>query len=128
MSDLDRLRGHHWPSTIGLLILHGSRARGDAAEHSDWDFGVLPMAPADTFDLAEIVVELADAVGTDAIDVVDLRVASALLRYRAAKDGVALLERPAGEFLRFREEAVGYWCDAGPVILAAQADVLADLG
>ena len=68
------------------------------------------------------------AVGTDAVDLADLTTASALLRFRAARDGVALLERPPGAFLQFRLEAVRFWCDAGPVIRTAQADVLAALG
>jgi hypothetical protein len=33
-----------------------------------------------------------------------------------------------GAFLDFRLEAVRFWCEAGPVIRAAQADVLASLG
>jgi hypothetical protein len=66
--------------------------------------------------------------GTDAVDLVDLAATSALLRFRAARDGAVLLERRDGAFLDFHLEAVRYWCDAGPVIRAAQADVLASLG
>ena len=120
----DRLRGHPALAGVRLLVLHGSRARGDAAAHSDWDLGVLG-ADADTPALVTAVV---DAVGTDAVDVADLDRSSALLRYRAARDGVALFEARPGEFERFRLEAVLFWCDAGPVIRAAHTDVLASLG
>ena len=115
------------PATAGLrlLVLHGSRARGDQHDGSDWDFGVLAD---DSFDLAALVVSLTTLLGTDAVDLVDLRRASALLRYRTARDGVVVLERPEGEFLRFQLEAVQFWCDAGPVIRAAQRDVLRALG
>ncbi|MDN5931242.1 MAG: nucleotidyltransferase domain-containing protein [Pseudonocardia sp.] len=110
---------------LRLVVLHGSRARGDGAADADWDFGVLTDGRAD---LAALTSSLTGLLGTDAVDVVDLDRTSALLRYRAARDGVALLERPAGTFLEFRLDAVRYWCDAGPVIRAAQEDVLAALG
>ncbi|MGH3980564.1 MAG: type VII toxin-antitoxin system MntA family adenylyltransferase antitoxin [Pseudonocardiaceae bacterium] len=108
-----------------LLVLHGSRARGDAGPQSDWDFGYLAGEPLDPTGL---LARLTMAVGTDAVDLVDLSGASALLRFRAARDGVVLLERPAGAFAEFQLEAVRFWCDAGPVIRAAQVDVLAALG
>ena len=108
-----------------LLVLHGSRGRGDAGPRSDWDFAYLADQQLDP---TELLAKLTVAVGTAAVDLVDLFTASALLRFRAARDGVALLERPPGAFLQFRLEAVRFWCDAGPVIRTAQADVLAALG
>jgi predicted nucleotidyltransferase len=112
---------------VRLLVLHGSQARGDHHDGSDWDFGVLTDADTEV-DLADLWAALTEILGTDSVDVVDLRRASALLRYRAARDGVPVLERPAGGFLRFQLEAVQFWCDAGPVIKAAQQAVLAALG
>lgn len=79
-------------------------------------------------DLANLAATLSFILDTDDIDVVDLRSAGALLRYRAARDGVALLERPPGEFLRFQLDAVQFWCDAEWVIRRAHEDVLASLG
>lgn len=108
-----------------LAVLHGSRARGDGGPASAWDIGVVTDGGVD---LAALTADLASALGTDAVDVVDLGRASALLRYRAARDGVALLERAPDAFLEFRIEATRFWCDAGPVIRAAQERVLADLG
>ncbi|QJY46912.1 type VII toxin-antitoxin system MntA family adenylyltransferase antitoxin [Pseudonocardia broussonetiae] len=108
-----------------LAVLHGSRARGDGGPASDWDIGVVTDGDVD---LAALTADLTSALGTDAVDVVDLGRASALLRYRAARDGVALLERTPDAFLEFRIEATRFWCDAGPVIRAAQERVLADLG
>lgn len=110
---------------LRLVVLHGSRARGDGAPDADWDLGVLTDGRVD---LAALTTTLTGLLGTDAVDVVDLERTSALLRFRAARDGVVLLEHPAGTFLQFRLDAVGYWCDAGPVIRAAQEDVLAALG
>lgn len=107
-----------------LLVLHGSRARSDAGTHSDWDFAYLAREGTD---VAALLTRLTVAVGTDAVDLVDLAGASAVLRFRAARDGVVLFERPVGVFLDFQLDAVQFWCDAGAVIRAAQADVLAVL-
>ncbi len=71
---------------------------------------------------------LTEILGTDEVDVVDLRRTSALLRYRMARDGIPLLERPSGEFQRFQLEAVQFWCDTETVIRSAHDDVLAALG
>jgi predicted nucleotidyltransferase len=110
---------------VQVLVLHGSRARGDGGPGSDWDFGVLTDGTADLVGLSAALTSL---LGTDAVDLVDLRRASALLRYRAARDGVVLVELHEGVFREFQLEAVHFWCDAGPVIRAAQDDVLAALG
>jgi predicted nucleotidyltransferase len=117
------LSEHPVTAGLDLLLLHGSRARGDGRSTSDWDLAHLGHTDAAT--LTAVVSLL---VGTDDVDVVDLARASALLRFRAARDGIALIERRPEAFLQFRLEAVRFWCDAGPVIRAAQDDVLASLG
>jgi predicted nucleotidyltransferase len=112
-------------AALRLVVLHGSRARADATEESDWDIGVLADDPPD---LPALSATLTQILGTDAVDVVDLGRTSALLRYRAARDGIPLLERPSGEFQRFQLEAVQFWCDTETVIRSAHDDVLAALG
>ncbi len=107
-----------------LGVLHGSRARGDHGAASDWDIGIRTDG---TTDVPALVADLTELLGTDDVDVVDLDRTSALLRFRAARDGIAILERPPGAFLDFTLEATRFWCDAGPVIRAAQDRVLADL-
>lgn len=119
------MREHPALDGVDLLVLHGSRARGDAGAKSDWDFAVLTDGTTDLTSLSAVLTRL---LGTDAVDVVDLQRASAVLRYRAARDGVVLVERRGGAFEEFQLEAVRFWCDAGPVIRAAQDDVLAALG
>jgi predicted nucleotidyltransferase len=109
---------------LRLLVLHGSRGRGDGGPQSDWDFGYLGDPELDP---AALMLRLTDILGTDAVDLADLDRASALLRFRAARDGRLLAERE-GEFERFQLAAVHFWCDAGPVIRAAYDDVLAGLG
>jgi predicted nucleotidyltransferase len=121
----ERLSMDRATAALRLAVLHGSRARADATKGSDWDIGVLADDPPD---LPALSATLAEILGTDEVDVVDLGRTSALLRYRAARDGIPLLERPSGEFQRFQLEAVQFWCDTESVIRSAYDDVLAALG
>jgi predicted nucleotidyltransferase len=108
---------------LELLVLFGSRARGDAMATSDWDLGYLGAIDADALLLA-----LVDAAGTERIDLVDLARASGLIRYRAARDGQLLFEGPEGSFERFQLQAVRFWCDVQPILQAGYDDLLARLG
>lgn len=100
---------------LGLLVLYGSRARGDAGPGSDWDFGYL-AGPA--LDPAALQADLVSSLGTEDVDVVDLARASGQLRHRVAADGVVLFEGRPGAFETFWLEAVPYWCDMQGVIRA----------
>jgi predicted nucleotidyltransferase len=60
VDELAPLRRLPWPSAVRLVILHRSRARGEAHEGSDWDFGVLADDPVD---LTEVIVMLTEALG-----------------------------------------------------------------
>lgn len=117
----ERLSREPAAAALRLAVSHGSRARADATEGSDWDIGVLADDPSDLPALTEIL-------GTDEVDVINLNRTSALLRYRAARDGIPLLERASDEFQRIQLEAVQFWCDTEPVIRSAHDDVLAALG
>ncbi|MGH3854031.1 MAG: type VII toxin-antitoxin system MntA family adenylyltransferase antitoxin [Pseudonocardiaceae bacterium] len=121
----ERLAADPVAAALRLAVLHGSRARADAAEGSDWDIGVLAD---DAPDLLGLSVTLTEILGTDKVDVVDLARTSALLRYRVARDGIPLLERSPDEFQSFQVEAVQFWCDTETVIRRAHDDVLAALG
>jgi predicted nucleotidyltransferase len=111
---------------LGLLILFGSRARGDASDWSDWDFAYLGEPPT-VIDRAALSGTLTDVLSTDRVDVVDLQRTTALLRFRAARDGVPVFERSPGLFLRFQEEASLSWCDMEGVLRRAYGRVLDDL-
>ena len=110
-------------ATVGLelLILFGSRARGDARPGADWDFGYLADGAADVPGLVAVLVE---ALGSDRVDLVDLRQASGLLRYRAACDGLLLHEAAAGLVDRYRLQAVQFWCDNAPAFERGYDEVL----
>lgn len=114
-------RGH---PGLRLLVLFGSRARGDAQAGSDWDFGYLA---GDRFDFFAFLAGLVRVLGSDRVDLVDLGRAGAQVRVRAARDGRVLHAVDEAVFPRFWLEAVSFWCEAGPVIRAGYADVLAGL-
>jgi predicted nucleotidyltransferase len=117
---------HAARATPGLeaLLVFGSRARGDAHAGSDWDFGYLA---ADEIDAAALMAAIVQAVGSDRVDLVDLRRANGLLRYRAARDGHLVYEARPRLAERFRLEAAEFWCDAAPVLRHGYEDVLAGL-
>ncbi len=98
---------------LRLLVLFGSRARGEADAAADWDFGYVAT---DDFRPDPLLAALMLAVKSDRIDLVDLTRAGGQLRYRAARDARVLFESPAGQFERFWVEAVSFWCDAGAVL------------
>lgn len=116
-----RLASRH--PELALLVLFGSRARGDVTERSDWDLGYVASAG---FDRDGFYTALVGALGTERIDLVDLDRAGGLVRFRAARDGMPIHEA-AGAFARFWLAAVSFWCDMGPIFRAGYDDVLAEL-
>ncbi len=83
---------------LELVVLFGSLAVGRLHKESDIDVGFLFDRSADVMDLVNRVTRM---LGSDNVDVVDLRRASPLLRYAAAQKGIALYEREPGSFIRF---------------------------
>ena len=114
----------HATPGLELLMLFGSRARTDAQPRSDWDLAYLAEAG---FDIAALLGAVVEAVGSDRVDLVDLRRASGLLRYRAARDGQVVYEAHPRLAERFRLEAAQFWCDAAPVLQRGYDEVLAEL-
>jgi predicted nucleotidyltransferase len=110
---------------LTLLVLFGSRARGDNQPSSDWDFGYVASRG---FDPDRLLAALVDALNSDRVDLVDLRRAGAQLRYRAARDGRVVAETANGEFARFWFDAVSFWCDVQPLLRRGYDAVLAELG
>lgn len=109
---------------LELLILFGSRARGDARPHADWDCGYLAD---ETLDASALLAALVEALGDDRVDLVDLRAAGGLLRYRAARDGRLVHEASSGLFDRYRLEAARFWCDNAPVLEPGYDEILESL-
>jgi predicted nucleotidyltransferase len=113
-----------WAAGLDLLLVFGSRARGDAHDRSDWDLGFLGSA---AFDADAFRAQVIEMLGTDRVDLVDLARAGGLLRYRAARDGHLVFESRPGIDDAFRLEAAQFWCDAGPILQRGYEDVLAGL-
>ncbi|MCA9515235.1 MAG: nucleotidyltransferase domain-containing protein [Myxococcales bacterium] len=109
---------------LALLVLHGSRARGDAHAGSDWDFAFLADGDVDALQLRA---DLADAVGSDAIDLADLARSSALLRSRVSHDGRLLYEATPGRYDRERVPWVLAWLDMEPVVRRAHEAIMKGL-
>jgi predicted nucleotidyltransferase len=108
---------------LQLLVLHGSRARGQERADSDWDFAY-QSGPG--FDADLLLAHLSD-IAPDSIDLADLDRASALLRFKAAADGLIVFEAEPGLFDRFRMAAIHTWCDMEPVLTRAYDAELARL-
>jgi predicted nucleotidyltransferase len=107
---------------LHLLLLVGSRARGEARPASDWDFAYLAGEP---FDPDELRRRLSLALGSDQVDLVDLNAANALFRHRAAVDARLVAGEP-GLFDDFRIAAATVYLDMEPVLSRAFRDVLAE--
>ena len=117
-------REAHAAPGLRVLLVFGSRARGESSPRSDWDLGYLGVPELDP---AVLRARLVEAIGTDRIDLVDLDRASGLLRYRAARDGQLIFEAERDLADRFRLDAAQFWCDAAPLLERGYEDVLREL-
>lgn len=109
---------------LDLVVLFGSQPRGDATPSSDWDFAFLGD---DTVDVGQLIVDLTDALTVGSrVDVVDLGRAGGLLRYRVARDGVALFDRSGHAFEAFTIAAARFWFDAAATLNRAYDQILAE--
>ena len=96
---------------LDLVVLFGSHAAGRARATSDIDLGVLVAVDRTEERLEEIRVEVIRLVGTDRVDVVDLRRAPPLLAMAIARKGKVLHEERAGVFAAFASLALRRYTD-----------------
>ncbi|MDJ0579482.1 nucleotidyltransferase domain-containing protein [Crocosphaera sp.] len=95
---------------LKILILFGSRARGDHDSHSDWDFAILYDETKNQtmtgFNLLEIYSILADIfnIPDDKIDLVNLEYCSPLIAHYVSRDGQLLYEQETGLFENFKNK------------------------
>jgi predicted nucleotidyltransferase len=94
---------------LQLVLLFGSYAAGSPHKRSDIDIAFLFDMPVDILALTNRVIGL---LHTDNVDVIDLRRASPLLKFAAAKDGRLLYERSPGIFNDFISLAFRMYVDA----------------
>lgn len=98
---------------LKLLVLFGSRARGEADPSSDWDFAFLlePDRPVEHkpfwfpgSDLLDTLCKVLN-VSEDEIDLVDLSTCSDITAHFVARDGQVIYEKVPGEFTRFQQQS-----------------------
>lgn len=104
---------------VVAAMLIGSQARGDAGPLSDVDVAVWHEPGLDPSQRLSLQLGLAsaaaDALGTDEVDVVMLNRAPPLLRQRAIRDAVRLVERNRDERVRLETRAVLDYLDTAPL-------------
>ncbi|MBW4652234.1 MAG: nucleotidyltransferase domain-containing protein [Kaiparowitsia implicata GSE-PSE-MK54-09C] len=99
---------------LKLLVLFGSRARGENDPTSDWDVAFLsePKAPTEHkpfwFPGAELLDTLSQLLhpSEDVIDLVNLSTCSDILAHFVARDGQVIYEKTPGEFAQFQQQAL----------------------
>lgn len=97
---------------VELIVLFGSVARGQPMTDSDADVAVLG---ADFWGALRVGSQIARCLGREP-HVVDLAIASDLLRFQIARDGVPLFQRENGAWPRFQaRSAIGYF-DVAPIV------------
>jgi predicted nucleotidyltransferase len=97
---------------VRLIVLFGSVARGLALPSSDVDIGILG---SEFWEGLRIGSDLARLCGREP-HVVELGLASDLLRYEIARDGIALFEYEPDVWPRFRAEAIMRYFDFKPTL------------
>ena len=103
-----------------LLVLFGSRAQNSTHTESDYDFGVLPQHPPQSFSEKDIYDGLYDLLSAKInqlvdIDIVVLRDAPMELQYHVSKYGVVLYEKSPQVFAEFREQVMNKYADFAPL-------------
>jgi len=93
---------------LELVALFGSTAKGRRRAGSDVDVAVRCVGPADLDVLHRV---LAPALGTDRLDLVDLRRVGPLLAMEVARSGRLLYESRGGTFRQFQSLASRRYCD-----------------
>lgn len=96
---------------LKMLVIFGSRGRGEAHKDSDWDSAVLydeelakeQLKGWDWFKIYDVLAD-AFAISSDVIDVVDLNQCSPLTAHHVARDGQLIYEQEAGLFEKFKRE------------------------
>ncbi|MBF8297326.1 MAG: hypothetical protein HW389_3871, partial [Bacteroidetes bacterium] len=92
-----------------LVMLFGSVASGAVHPRSDIDIAFLCEKPIDILSLTN---KVAGLLGTDELDVVDLRRAAPVLRFLVAKRGRILFEKRKGVFSSFCSLAFRMYIDS----------------
>ncbi len=106
---------------VDLVLLFGSRARGEHGPMSDVDLAVRTNENVENIHDWKLATLARLAGPVQSVDLVLLEQASPALRYRVARDGLPLWTRDERALHAFRFEAVRDWLDFEPVTRAHNA-------
>ncbi len=100
------------PHDINLIVLFGSRARGDHHSHSDLDIAVSTSVQDDTerFKLRLNIISQFEGPRLK-VDVVIIEDVGWSLRYRIARDGNVLYQKESDSWANFIEDVLIYYPD-----------------
>lgn len=116
---LQRLREALDQPGVVAAYLIGSRARGTAGPLSDLDLAVLHSADLDTrsrLDLRlKLMADAGAALGTTEIDVLLLNGAPALIRHRALREGMVLVDNDPAARVAFYVRTLNDYVDTEPL-------------
>ncbi len=95
-----------------LIIAFGSQVMGKSTDKSDYDFAILADTSLSLSDRGDISEYLANkfSINEDKIDLVDLTVASPILKFQVAQNG-KLIDGDYAEFIRFKVRAFKEYVD-----------------
>lgn len=99
---------------VQMVVLFGSRAKGQERAKSDWDIGVLARVGCyEGFAQFKLQSELSEilSIPFDRIDLVNLRYCSPLLGFAIARDGKVLYQETSITFTRFQVKASKMYAD-----------------
>lgn len=106
------------PEVIAAFLI-GSRARGSAGPLSDVDLAILHRPQMSSRDRLALRLSLGAsagaALGTSEIDIVLLNDAPPLLRHRALRDGIRLVDREPRQRIRFQVRTLNNYVDTEPL-------------
>jgi predicted nucleotidyltransferase len=99
---------------LSLLVLFGSRAKGQATQQSDWDLAFLAdSVPTNAWGEPSFLGTLAEVlqIPRDRLDWVDLARCSPLLAHGIAREGKVLYQSDPFQFQRFQVKAWKQYAD-----------------
>ena len=109
---------------LELAVLFGSTVKDQARATSDVDLAVRCAGPAD---LDALYLALAPRLGTDRLDLLDLRRATPLLAMEVARSGRLLYEKRPGAFREFQSLASRRYVDTAKLRRAQRRAIQAFL-
>lgn len=109
---------------LDVVVLFGSRARGQAQPGSDTDLAVLPRRPLGPQAFLRLAVDLGQATGLPQVDLVDLTRSTPLLQCQVARHGRPLFEADQGLFNLFQVKAWKLYLDDRRMLRHLDADYI----